>query len=594
MSVMPDAPRGTALSSSSRAVVAPKRRRGWTIPLGTWLLLAPVLAASVIVVGLLGFVLWISFSRMTTGSPAGFDGIANYRALFADPVLWLALANTLKFTALTLVIAFGFGLPLAWLVERTDLPGRSFIWTMVLASLLMPGFLLAMGWLFLAHPRIGFVNSFLMDAFHLTDAPFPINNVAGMGLVQGIALTPLVFILMAPSLRMLDVRMEEAGRMGGATTWGVLRSISAPLMLPAFLAAAIYTAISAFGAFDVPAIIGLSNRVYVFSTFMYVLAYPSTGFPDYTRMAAAGGLMIVIALGLSLFYVRFLRQARRYQVVSGKGYRAAPVRLGLWTFSAWLFAGSYILLGVGLPFVLTLVLSLLPYPQPLSFDALSHITLDNFRHIPWQLLSRGLIHTFELAVVVPVLVVGFSVAFSWIVLRTRIRFRFVFDAIAFLPHAVPGILFAVGAMLMALFVLRRFVPIYGTVAMIMLVYVVAWLSLGTRVINASLMQIDAELEEAGQIAGAATAGVLRRIILPLLRPATSGLWIFVVLLCLRELTLAAFVSTPQNITLPLVIWIQWTAGNLDGAAALAVILTLILSPLLFLYLWLRRGGESVF
>ncbi len=304
--------------------------------------------------------------------------------------------------------------------------------------------------------------------------------------------------------------------------------------------------------------------------------------------------MIVIALLLSFFYTRFLRKARKYQVVTGKAYRAKPTALGIWTVPAWLFAGFYIVLGLILPFVLTVILALLPYPQPLSVNAFDHATLDNFRHIPWQLLSRGLIHTLELAVVVPLLVVSLSVAFSWVVLRTRLRFRFVFDAIAFLPHAVPGILFAVGAMLMALFVIRRIVPIYGTVAMIMLVYVVVWLSLGTRVINSSLLQINAELEEAGQVAGAGTGVVLRRIILPLLRPATSGLWVFVVLLCLRELTLAAFVSTPQNITLPLVIWIQWTAGNLDGAAALAVILMLILAPLLFLYFRFGRGSHSMF
>lgn len=594
MADTPGAPTRIALPVTRR-VRSPARWRFFAhLPLGTWLLLAPVIAASFIVVALLGFVLWISVSRMTTGTPAGFAGLANYAQLFGDPVLWLALGNTLKFTGLTIVVAFGFGLPLAWLVERSDLPGRSIVWTAVLASLLTPGFLLAMGWLFLAHPRIGLINSFLMTALGLDAAPLPVTNITGMGLVQGIALTPLIFILLAPSLRMLDTRMEEAGRIAGATMLGVLRSITAPLMLPAFIAAAIYAAISAFGSFDVPAIIGLSNRVYVFSTFMYVLAYPSVGFPDYSRMAAAGGFMIGLALLLSLFYVRFLRRARQYQTVTGKAYRASPVALGFWTIPAWCFAGLYILLGVVLPIVLTVILALMPYPQPLSLDALSQATLDNFRHISWPLLSRGVIHTLELAAVVPICVVTLSVAFSWVVLRTRLRFRFVFDGIAFLPHAVPGLLFAVGAMLMALFVLRRFVPIYGTVGMIMLVYVVAWLSLGTRVVNGSLIQIGAELEEAGAVAGAGTGSVLRRILLPLLRPATSGLWIFVILLCLRELTLAAFVSTPQNITLPLVIWVQWTAGNLDGAAALATILTALLAPLLFFYLYLRRGAEGLF
>ena len=196
--------------------------------------------------------------------------------------------------------------------------------------------------------------------------------------------------------------------------------------------------------------------------------------------------------------------------------------------------------------------------------------------------------------VVPAAVVALSCAFSWTVLRTRIRGRFVLDSIAFLPHAVPGVLFGVAATLVALFVLQRVVPIYGTVFMIMLVYSIAWISFGTRMVNASLIQIHQELDEAGRMSGATPGEIARHITLPLLRGTMSGLWIFIVLLCLRELTLAAFVSTPANVTLPMVSWFLWTDGQLTKSAAVAVIVTVVLAPLLFVDLRFGRRNAALF
>jgi iron(III) transport system permease protein len=142
-------------------------------------------------------------------------------------------------------------------------------------------------------------------------------------------------------------------------------------------------------------------------------------------------------------------------------------------------------------------------------------------------------------------------------------------------------------------VLRGIVQLYGTMLIVIIVYTVAWLSFGTRMINSSLIQIHRELEEAGETSGASFPCILWRIIAPLLRPATSSLWIFTVLHCLRELSLAAFVSTPQNVTLPVVGWFLWIEGRLNGAAAVAVIIMAVLTPLLLVYLRLcQKLGDS--
>jgi len=585
--------RTLALLRSSLALRA-ERARGTVplLPVGTWLLLAPVLVASAAILGLLGFVFWLSFVEIQGGVPSTVYSLRNYAALLSDPLVGQALANTAGFTVVALVVAIAIGLPLAWLVERTDLPGKTAIWTALSFSLLIPGFMTAMGWLFLLHPRIGAINVLLMQAFGLSEAPLPVTTVVGMGWVQGLTLAPLFFVMTATSFRAMNPALEEAAQVSGAPLWQTMRWVALPLMRPAILAATLYMATIGIGAFDVPAIIGLSNRIFTFSTFLFFKANPMEGLPDYGLPAAFGAFMIVVALVLSWLYTTVLRRARRFEVVTGKAYRPRLVELKGWAVLAWLFVGGYVLLAQVAPFLLVVWAALLPYLQPVSPAALPLLSLANFQKVPWPLVARGAQNTVLVALLVPSLVVGISVAFSWIVLRSKLRGRLVFDTVAFLPHAVPGIIFAIGAVFLALFVLRGIVPLYGTVALIVLVYTVGWLSFGTRVVNSSLIQIHPELEEAGAVAGAGTLTALRRILLPLLRPSLLSAWLWIALLCFRELTMAVLLFSPQSVTLPLVIWSLWLSGTFTQAAAVTLVVIACLVPLMVLYFYVGRRLDS--
>ena len=559
-------------------------------------LVLPLIAAgivSIIIAGLLAFVLVLSLSRMDEGVVAGFAGLANFADLFSNPGALHTVLNTAGFAAIALVVSFAFGVPLAWLAERTTLPGRNAIWTAMVSMLIIPGFLTAMGWLFIAHPKVGLLNLALESWLHLPGPPIAINTIWGMGFIQGLGLASLTFVLVAPSLRAMDPQLEEAARMNGATNWYMLRRVTLPLISPALLASAIYVSIVAIGAFDVPAVIGLSARVYTFSTYMYAQAFPPAGFPDYGIIAAGGAIMIVFALVMTGFYARILRRARNFQVVSGKAYRPRLTELGRWNVAAWAFVGLFMLLALIAPLAVAVLNAFLPYAMPVSAEMFSHLSLVNFQSIPWQMLGSGAVHSLEILIVVPIAVIVLSSAISWIVLRTTLPGRLQLDSIVFLPHAVPGVLFGIGASLFALFVLRKAVPIYGTIALVMIVYTIGWLSFGTRMVNASLIQISTELVEAGKIAGGNGLMILRFIVFPLLRPALSGLWIYVALLCLRELTLASFVTTPKNLTLPMVAWFLWNSGSLNQGAAVAVLIVAVVAPFVWLYLRFGRATEQI-
>ena len=156
---------------------------------------------------------------------------------------------------------------------------------------------------------------------------------------------------------------------------------------------------------------------------------------------------------------------------------------------------------------------------------------------------------------------------------------------------MPSIVFGVGALLLALFVLQRALPIYGTIFILLLVFVIARISYATRMTNSGLIQIHVELEESAQMSGATSWQGFRRIVVPLLAPTLLYAWLWIALLVFRELTLAVVLSTAENVTFPVVVWSLWLGGGLGQASALAIVMLLMMAPLIALY-WLiaRRQG----
>ena len=427
------------------------------------LMLIAVVAASAVILSHLAVVLWFSWTNGSPGDPDLTYTAQNFVEVFSDPRTFTVLIDTIEFSCISLAVALAFGIPAAWLAERTDFPAKTLLFTLMAVGLLIPGFAAAMGWLFLLHPRIGLVNQLLVSSFHLAGPPLNISTIAGMGWVQGLNLAPLAFIMTAAVFRAMDPTLEEAARMHGAGPFTVLRRITVRLAWPGILAAAIYIFMTAFAAFDVPAIIGWGNRIFTFTTYLYLLLNPQDLLPRYGLGAALSTVAMAIAALMSWWYGAMARRSRRFAVVSGRAYRPRIVRLGRCRFAAWGFVGVYFVLGKVLPIALLAWSSLLPFFQLPSARALATVSLAHYFSLPWELVLTGLWNTSILAVLAPSLTLGLALAFSWVVLRSRFPGRAGFDFIAFLPHAVPSIVFGVGALLLTLFVIQRTLPIYGTI-----------------------------------------------------------------------------------------------------------------------------------
>ncbi|HEX6512814.1 MAG TPA: iron ABC transporter permease [Chloroflexota bacterium] len=552
-------------------------------------LLGLALLPMVIIALFVAVLIWTGFTKGLAGTSTLSYTLENYSSLFGDPFFYSVLLNTLQFAAVTVVVALAIGVPIGWLVERTSMHGKTAVYCIMTLGLLVPPIYTAMGWTFIGHPRIGLLNQLIMQAFGLNDPPINVATPLGMGFVQGLGLASLGFILSAQMFRAMNPSLEEAARVHGMKLGRVLWKVTLPLALPGILAAVIYILTIALATFDIPAVLGLGNRVYMLSTHVYELLHPpGEGTPRYGISAALGALMILVALGLTAWYAQVLRQSSRYQVVTGKGYRPTPVKLGRWEVAAWAFVVLYALAAALLPLLMLAFVAFTPFLMPPSAEAFGKLTLANYTKLNWELVFRGLRNTLTLVLAVPVAVMIFAFSTSWLVVRSRSRARYVLDFGAFLPHALPELIMAVSAFLFALFVVGRALPLFGSVWLIAIVYIVARLAFATRAMNAALLQIHRELEEAAVASGLSVVRASWRVLLPLLRPTLFSVWLWTALLVYRELTAAVFLSSESNITLQAVIWSFWMSSARGQAAAVTLLVTAVMMPLMVVFWWIGR------
>lgn len=548
-----------------------------------------------LVVGLLAFVLYMTFVPGLPTDP-GWT-LAHWANVMSSRMITTVVPNTAIVGLGTIVVATFFALPLAWLLNRTSLPFRNTFITLMAVTVIVPGFLKAMGWLMLVNERIGLVNKAIAGVLGVESIPLSVtDNPWGIAWVMGLMLTPTMFFLISGPMRALDPALEEAAAVAGNNEWSTTWRVSLPLIWPAILAGIIYTFMTAISVFEVPALLGAaSGKVPVLATELFYTVRPSG--PDVADLAyGAGGvygLLIALPSMVALyFYLRSLTQARRYEVITGKAYHPRDIDLGHLRWLGFGFVGLYLMLAVFLPLLVLLWASGLPYLQMPSAEALSKVSLVNYRDMLAALGGMSIIwNTVILVATVAVLVLFFSVMVSWVVVRTQSRFAKLMDVIAMLPHAIPGLAFAFALAMLAIFVSKWLpsVPFQGTLGIIVLANVITRVSYGTRITNAALVQVQSDLEECAQLCGARNLTIIARVLMPLIKPSLvfAGLWTG--LLTFREVTLALFLAESHNRVLSVSIWQLWQSGNVGTAAAGGVVMVIVMGVMVFATLKLAGG-----
>lgn len=505
--------------------------------------------------------------------------LAHWRAVYLGRDLWPMLQNTIIFALGSTAAALILGTTLAWLVERTDLPARGLVRVMIILPLATPPLLLAIAWVLLLSPRTGFFNFALMDVLGLEAAPFNIFSMGGMIFVETMVLLPSVYLMLAPAFRNMDPNLEHAAFVSGASVWTVVTRIVLPLLRPAILAAAIFMLIVCLVVFDVPGTIGMPVRIFVVSSLVYIWAAESpTGLPLYGQIAALAVLFIAVLIALGLVYQLLSLQGQRFATVSGKGFRSRAMPLGRWRWPAALMVWTYFFLATIAPLAVLLVTSLLPFQTRITWEIFERLTLDH--HLAFlgnPRLMLAVKNTAIVALVSATAVALLSLLVSWSVVRARSPGRRIIDLLAFLPLSIPGVM--IGVALITVYLTFTWIPIYGTIWILVVAYTTTFLAYGTRTTNGVLVQLHRDLEEAASVAGAGFWTVLRRIVLPLALPALIAVWVWVFAHAARELSTALMLHGRHNTVISTLMWNYWSGGDGPRAAAVGVWLMLTLFAL---------------
>jgi iron(III) transport system permease protein len=541
-----------------------------------WVICVAVLAVSLVI-------LWASFNP---GRPFELRfGLDNYFRALDHSLFTEVIPNTVLVGLGTVATVLFFGFPLAWLLNRTNMPMRTFCISLIAVSVIVPGLVKAMGWIILLSPQVGLLNQLLIKVFALESAPFDINSIAGIAFIQGLMLTPTLFFLLSGPMRSMDPALEEAAAVAGANAWRSARWVTLALLRPAVLGGIIYTFMTAIAIFEVAALLGgLADRP-VLATRLYVAVRPPGGFAAVNYgIAGVYGLLITVPSLIALyFYFRTIQQSHRYAVVTGKGYRPKSYDLGRFKSVGLLFVLFYMSLAVFLPLLVLVWLSLLPSVRMPSAEALSLVTLQWYRDIFFLIGGFQVIqNTSVLVLMTSVLVLFFSFMVSWVVVRTRLPLRQTMDTIAMLPHAIPGLAFAFGLLIIGILGVRwlPWLPFYNTIWIMVAANLLNRLSYGTRITNAALIQIGHELEDAAAVCGARKSITMLRVIVPLVGSALgfAGLW--TALLVFREVSIPLLLLGPNNKVLATQIWVLWESGHVAQASAVSVVLVSVMAVLL--------------
>ena len=462
-----------------------------------------------------------SFNAADIGDPFIFT-LGHWRTAFADPQIFQALKNTFYIYFLYTGVSFPIAVIIAWLLARTNIPGNSMLEFMFWMSFMIPTLSVTVAWTFLLDPFVGALNYVAQQLPFIEQRPFNIYSVWGIVWVHlmGNAISVKVMLL-TPAFRNMNLALEDAAAVSGASRIMTLTRVTLPLMVPPMTIVFMLDIVRVFQSFEIEQILGTPTGFFIFSTKIFDFIR-NTDPPQYGQATAlASTTLILIALVIPV--QRWLLQRRRYTTVSGQ-FKPGLIALGQWRW--WVFGlVTFLVLFLTLVPLITLVggtlMTRVGFFQVDPLFTLQHWTAVFKSRLFVNAVKTTFILALSTAVVSPIL---FSVV-AYVLVRTRWHGRVLLDTLFWLSAAVPGILSGLGLLWLFLGT-PLLVTIYGTIYALVLVVILQGKLLSTQMIKSVFLQMGADLEESALVSGAGYLYTYFRIWLPLLMPTLVLIGIF--------------------------------------------------------------------
>ena len=524
---------------------------------------------SIAMVALLaGLVLLPMFWLVVTSlrDDAGAFTLDHYRHLFVDPAFVKPLVTTLWTSAAVGILCLATAAPMAYLVARTDIPGKRLLRILVLASFVTPPFLGAFAWVLLGGPNAGLLNQWYYALRGVK--PFeaePLINIfsaGGMVFVMALYTFPYVFTFVANSLDMIPSELEEASAIFGASPLRTAAHITLPLVLPALLAGFLIAFLQSMTLFGTPAILALPAGVDTMTTKIWSLFQ----FPPQPGLAAAASLPLLL-ITVALLRAQTAMMGRRgYSIIGGKSTGVRAIRLKGWTVPALSLFVGVLGCSILLPYGVLLRTALVKnWSAPIA----GNFSLEHWRFVFMEFSQTkvAFFNTFVLGASAATAGTLLALTIGYLSLRKLVWGHRYLAFLATAPVAIPGIVLAVGLFLSYT---RPPLVLYGTLAIIFLAYLTKELPVGYQQVAASLRAVHPELEEAGRILGATRLRALFDITAPLIRNGVIATWILIFIGSIRELSATILLFTANTKTIAVTMFDLRESNDWGPIAVLSV------------------------
>ncbi|MBI5301713.1 MAG: iron ABC transporter permease [Chloroflexi bacterium] len=535
---------------------------------------------------------------ITPGELTTFHWERVFNSIISQTMLWTPLQNTLITSIGISIFALTIGSLLAWLVVRTDLPGKNYISSIAIIPYMLPSWTISLAWIVVfKNQRIGGSIGFLEALTGIQVPDWLSYGPAPIIITLSLHYYAFAFLLVSGALQSLDARLEESGEMLGASRWQVLSRITFPLVIPAILSAFILTFSRAMGSFGTPAFLGNPVRYYVLSTTLYNNIA--------SRLQADGFVLGLVLIAISIvtiyFNQRIIGVRKSYATLTGKGFTSTPIRLRAFKYPLLILVVAFLMIAVVAPLGFLGYQSLMLRKGVYSLD---NMTLHFWIGESNPKIADGIAgiltdaqtwvstwNSVALALSVGGITSLLGIFLGYAVVKGRGTWLSkIVEQVAFLPYLMPSIAF--GAIYIGMFAqpLGPLPALYGTFWILVVVSVAKNLPYSSRAGTAAMLQVGSELEEAALVGGASWLTRFRRIIIPLTSSGLVSGFLLTFITSMRELSLIVLLVTPATRTLTTLNFRYSEQGYHQPGDALAMMLVAII----LLCEWLVRrfrGGQ---
>jgi len=514
----------------------------------------------------LGLMIFNSFQIARPGEPIIY-GLDGWRKAFASPGIMGAMWNTFSLAITRQLIALVVGAFLAWLLARTDIPMKGTLEFFFWLSFFLPALPETMGWILLLDPKYGLLNQGLVGLGLFSQPPFNIYSFWGIIWAHLGGTISIKVMLLTPAFRNLDAALEESSRIAGASALGTFFRVVIPVMMPAILVTTILGLIRALEAFEIELVLGVPIGLHVYSTKIHELvSWEPPQFPPAMALSTLFLFVLLLMVALQRLYIG----KKSYATITGRGFSIRPTSLGRWRYPAFALVLSIALMFTLVPITLLLMGTFMKLFG--FFNIPAPWTLENWRQaLKDPVLVRSLWNTVTVGLGAGIVGVLFYSLIAYVIVKTRFAAKGLLDFLSWLPWSIPGILLGV-ALLWTFLQTKIFIPIYGTVYLLIIAMVIKSMPFGAQLIKSVILQLGNDLEEASRICGGGWWYTYRRVIFPLLLPALITVALVGFISAARDISTVVLLGTGRSRTLSLLM-LDFAAGaEFEKATVVAVLI----------------------